>query len=251
MAKLTSIDTKLAEVIGLAMAAQDATKKVEKMVDDSELAGQLETMRDEAAMAEKDGTDLAGELKGKKAAILREARSAKKKATSMMSDYLEKSSDALDGFEFLTMAEAGEVGHWSVLGEMAKTTRNGQVRTLVSKHLPIQKRHFKDVQAGSLKLAREEAQVETGASASSNGGGGSRSASSSGRKRTSTSRSRSSSGKSGSARKSTSRQPVPLLQARRVGRAAAHTRGSRGQLGRRAGARRKPARRSSPAPSRR
>ena len=29
----------------------------------------------------------------------------------MMSTYLDEDSDALDGFEFLTMAEAGEVGH--------------------------------------------------------------------------------------------------------------------------------------------
>jgi hypothetical protein len=205
VAELTSIDTKLAEVIGLAMAAQDATRKVEKMTDDSELAGQLETMRDEAAAAEKDGTELASELRGKKAAILREARAAKKKAASMMSDYLGKDSDALDGFEFLTMAEAGEVGHWSVLGEMAKATRNGEVRSLVSKHLPIQKRHFRDVQAGSLKLAREEAQEQAGESAASDGSGSS-GAKSSSRGRTSTSRSRSSStGKSGSTRKSTSR----------------------------------------------
>jgi hypothetical protein len=202
VAELTSIDTKLAEVIGLAMAAQDATKKIEKMVDDSELAGQLETMRDEAAMAEKDGTELAGELRGKKAAILREARSAKRKAASMMSDYLEKGSDALDGFEFLTMAEAGEVGHWSVLGEMAKTARNGEVRSLVSKHLPIQKRHLRDAQAGSLKLAREEAQEEAGQAASTDGSG--RSGSSS-RGRTSTSRSRSTTGKGGSKRTSSSR----------------------------------------------
>ena len=33
----------------------------------------------------------------------------------MMTTYLDKDADALDGFEFLTMAEAAEVGHWSVL----------------------------------------------------------------------------------------------------------------------------------------
>ena len=33
----------------------------------------------------------------------------------MMKTYLGEDADALDGFEFLTMAEAGEVGHWSVL----------------------------------------------------------------------------------------------------------------------------------------
>jgi hypothetical protein len=125
-----------------------------------------------------------------------EARSAKKKAASMMSDYIEKDSDGLDGFEFLTMAEAGEVGHWSVLGEMAKATRNGGVRSLVSKHLPIQKRHFRDAQAGSLKLAREEAQQEqkgAGEQASSDGG----------RRSGAAARGRSSSGsRSGAAKKS-------------------------------------------------
>ena len=38
----------------------------------------------------------------------------------MMKTYLERGSDDLDGFEFLTMAEAGEVGHWSVLQELNK-----------------------------------------------------------------------------------------------------------------------------------
>jgi hypothetical protein len=30
----------------------------------------------------------------------------------MMQTYLGEDSDELDGFEFLIMAEAGEVGHW-------------------------------------------------------------------------------------------------------------------------------------------
>ena len=33
----------------------------------------------------------------------------------MLEIYLDADSDVLDGFEFLTMAEAGEVGHWEVL----------------------------------------------------------------------------------------------------------------------------------------
>ena len=36
----------------------------------------------------------------------------------MMSTYLGDDADGLDGFEFLTMAEAGEVGHWAVLGKL-------------------------------------------------------------------------------------------------------------------------------------
>jgi hypothetical protein len=188
MAELTKMETKLAEVIGLAMAAQDATTKVGKLVKDRELAGQLRTMTTEAAAAEKDGTELAAGLRGKKGAVMTEARSVKKKAAKMMSDYLEKSSDGLDGFEFLTMAEAGEVGHWSVLGEMAKSAGNRDVRALVGKHLPIQKRHLRDATAGSLKLARGVDPNVTDGSGSSAG------------RRRASSRARSSGGSSAQAR---------------------------------------------------
>lgn len=156
MPELTNLETKLGEVIGLAMAAQDATKKVMSMVDDRELRATLRTMSEEASRAEKQGAEVAGSIRGKKAAIMQEARSAKKKASAMMSDYLEKGSDGLDGFEFLTMTEAGEVGHWAVLGEMNKKARNAKVRELVRHHLPIQKRHLRETQAGTLKLAGAE-----------------------------------------------------------------------------------------------
>ena len=74
----------------------------------------------------------------------------------MMKTYLERTSDDLDGFEFLTMAEAGEVGHWGVLQELNKQARHPGVRELVKVQLPIQKRHLKDVLAGSLQLAAKE-----------------------------------------------------------------------------------------------
>ena len=35
----------------------------------------------------------------------------------MMGTYLGEDSDELDGFEFLIMTEAGEAGHWAILGE--------------------------------------------------------------------------------------------------------------------------------------
>jgi hypothetical protein len=165
MAELTTLETKLAEVIGLAMAAQGATQKVERLVEKEQhddLAGRLRLMREEASEAEERGTEIAGRFEGKKTAILAEARSVKKKATDMMSDYLERNSDALDGFEFLTMAEAGEVGHWAVLGELNKKARNRDVRELVLWQLPIQRRHFKEAQAGLLTLAREEDPDGTG-----------------------------------------------------------------------------------------
>ena len=156
MAELTNMETKLGEVIGLAMAAQAATERVEKLTKDRTLKKQLQTMRKEAAQAEKDGTAVAASLDGKKGKILAEARSVKTKGATMMKTYLERGSDELDGFEFLTMAEAGEVGHWTVLQELNKQARNAAVRQLVSTHLPIQKRHLKEAMAASVLLAAKE-----------------------------------------------------------------------------------------------
>lgn len=156
MAELTNLETKLGEVIGLAMAAQAATERVEKLTSDRQLKKQLQTMRKEAAKAEKDGTSVAASFSGKKAKILSEARSVKTKGATMMKTYLERGSDELDGFEFLTMAEAGEVGHWTVLQELNKQAKHPGVRMLVKEQLPIQRRHFKDVTSASLQLAAKE-----------------------------------------------------------------------------------------------
>ncbi len=71
----------------------------------------------------------------------------------MMKTYLDDDSEALDGFEFLTMAEAGEVGHWAILKTLNETASHREITSLVEWALPIQERHFTDVQSGSLKLA--------------------------------------------------------------------------------------------------
>ncbi len=161
MAELTVLEEKLAEVIGLAMAAQSATEKVGGLTEDSELADELEQMHEEARETEKRGTELADELDGKKTAVLDKARETKSEASEMMSIYLGDDAEALDGFEFLTMAEAGEVGHWSVLGKLNEQARDQRVQELIDWALPIQKRHFEDVKAGSLKLAGQEDPADT------------------------------------------------------------------------------------------
>ena len=159
MAELTNLESKLGEVVGLAMAAQEATRKVTALARKENAAGLVEAlkqMQEEAKEAERRGKEVAASFDGKKTAILGEAREVKQKASEMMGDYLDESADALDGFEFLTMAEAGEVGHWEILGTMNKRARNAQVRELVTWGLPIQKRHLKNVRAGSLELAAQE-----------------------------------------------------------------------------------------------
>jgi hypothetical protein len=100
MAELTKLDEKLGEVLGLAMAAQDATDKVMGLVDEPEITEALQRMYDEAAETETRCTELAGELDGKKTAILDKARETKSEAKEMMSTYVGSDGDGLDGLEF-------------------------------------------------------------------------------------------------------------------------------------------------------
>lgn len=157
MAELTKLEAKLGEVTGLAMAAQAAGKKVMTLGrEDRRIVAGLEKMRAEAAETEQRCASLAGTFEGKKTAILEEARAVKAKGAEMMRVYLDKDAEVLDGFEFLTMAEAGEVGHWKVLQTLnAKAGHNG-IAKLVEWALPIQERHFGFVQTTSAELAKQE-----------------------------------------------------------------------------------------------
>ena len=156
MAELTTLEEKLAEVTGLAKAAQEATQKVEGLVDDEDLASKLQEMRQEAEETERRCTEVADNRDGKKTAILDKAQETRNEAAEMMSTYLGADSDDLDGFEFLTMAEAGEVGHWEILGKLNEKAGEAEIGELVEWALPIQERHLKDVREGSLSLAAEE-----------------------------------------------------------------------------------------------
>ena len=156
MAELTTLEEKLAEVLGLAQAAQGATEKVEGLVEDEDIAATLKQMRDEAEETEQRCTELADSRDGKKTAILEKAQETKKEATEMMSTYLGGDADGLDGFEFLTMAEAGEVGHWAVLGKLNESASESGIAELVEWALPIQERHFAEAKDGSLKLAGQK-----------------------------------------------------------------------------------------------
>ena len=156
MAELTVLEEKLAEVLGLAQAAKAATDKVSSLTDEPDLSTTLRRMHDEADETESRCTHVAGDIDGKKTAILDKARETKAEATEMMKTYLGEDADALDGFEFLTMAEAGEVGHWEILNTLNERAGKAEVQELVEWALPIQERHLITVRDGSLELAAAE-----------------------------------------------------------------------------------------------
>jgi hypothetical protein len=157
MADLNTLEEKLGEVTGLAAAAQDATKKVEGLLDDdSDLLAALQKMREEAEETERRCTEVTGEREGKKTAILEKAQETKHEAKAFMEIYLDEESDGLDGFEFLTMTEAGEAGHWAILAKLNAKAGEEKIGTLVDWALPIQERHLEQVREGSMQLAADE-----------------------------------------------------------------------------------------------
>jgi len=156
MAELTTLEEKLAEVMGLAQAAQKATEKVEGLVDDEGVVSKLQQMRGEAEETERRCSEAADARDGKKTAILEKAQETKGEASEMMETYLGDDADGLDGFEFMTMAEAGEVGHWMVLDKLNEQAGEGPISELIGWALPIQERHFSDTKECALQLAGEK-----------------------------------------------------------------------------------------------
>ncbi len=156
MAELTNLETKLGEVIGLAMAAQAATERVEKLTKDAKLRKQLKTMRQEAAKAEKDGTAVAGELQRQEEQDPRRGPDGEDQGRDDDED-LPRARLRRPGR--LRVPDDGRGRRGRPLGRAAGAEQAGRhpgVRELVKVQLPIQKRHLKDVLAASLQLAAKE-----------------------------------------------------------------------------------------------
>ena len=157
MADLTPLEEKLAEVIGLAEAAEAATEKALGLLDDhDDLTELVQKMNEESRQTAERATEVAGQREGKKTAILEKAAETKKEGKAFMDIYLDEESDELDGFEFLIMTEAGEAGHWAILGKLNEKAGESAIGELVDWALPLQEGHLTAVRDGSLELAAEE-----------------------------------------------------------------------------------------------
>lgn len=156
MAELTQLDSKLGEILGLSRAAQEVTDRVAKLVDDQEVREVLDRMGSEAAEQEERCVAVAGELEDKKGVIEEQAEETRSEAQEMMQVYLDEDSDALDGFEFLVMAEAGELGHMEIAEKLNEQVGDQEIRELIEWARPIQERHFSDTRECALKLAGQK-----------------------------------------------------------------------------------------------
>jgi hypothetical protein len=154
MEELTNLESKLGEVLGLAQAAQKATRKIGSLVEDEGVKSTLEQMHEEAA--ERRATEIASSLDGKKTAIEEKGRETRSEAEEMMNTYLDDDANGLDGLEFLTVAEAGELGHMAIVRKMNEEAGNAEVQEFVEWVLPIQERHFERTKEAALVLAARE-----------------------------------------------------------------------------------------------
>ncbi len=158
MAELTHLDEKLAEVLGLAQAAQIATQKVATLArkeKETELVSLMQKMSEQAGQVQARCEKVASTREGMKTAIAAKARETKAEVTGFMKTYLED-AEALDGLEFLSMAEAGEMAHWEILAVLNQTAKDRDVAAVVKFAVPIQSAHVVAVREHSLRLAADE-----------------------------------------------------------------------------------------------
>ena len=121
-------------------------------------------MREEAEEAEKRGTDGRGIARRQEEQDRRRGADGEDEGREMMKTYLDRGSDDLDGFEFLTMAEAGEVGHWADARTLNKQAKQPERAASSSTgQLAIQQRHLEDARDGCEPDARGEGGSERAA----------------------------------------------------------------------------------------
>jgi hypothetical protein len=162
MAELTHLESTLGEVTGLAMAAQAATEKVRRLALEQEpgLLRELEQMHTDAVETARRCSEIADRLESR-AGVRETAEVARGKSGKMLATGLDDDASILAGFEFLTMAEAGEVEHWRALAEMARQAGRSAIVDLCAWALPIQEHHLCYVSRACEQLAGAGSSVAT------------------------------------------------------------------------------------------
>ena len=158
MADLTMLDVELAEVLGLAQAAQVATKEVAalaRLEEETELQEIMSRLADDAAQVQQRCDVVARTRAGMTTAIAKKARETKVEVTEFMKTYLQ-GAEAIDGLGFLSMTEAGEMAHWEILAKLNETVNDQSVASVVKFAVPLQQSHVDAVRAYSLRLAAIE-----------------------------------------------------------------------------------------------
>ena len=149
---LTKREEKLAEALGLAMAAESVTKKVEDRVDERRLVLTLRTMRDEALETQARVLGVAERYREEDFwEIQAEGAYVQRKAGEMANAWFKLATDGVQAFQFLAMGEAGEVATWLAVSELNRGY-DPVLADLCGWSLEVQRRHLADALDGIVLL---------------------------------------------------------------------------------------------------
>jgi hypothetical protein len=147
---LTVLEQKLADAHGLALAAIDASRKVELLVEDVELRGRLRSMRKDAEET-RDRCVLVATQE-----MRAHANTIHERASDLAGAWFKAGTDALSAWSFLAMGEAAEVTTWAAVTELALQAEDSEVAELAAWALPIQQQHLATALSGAVRLAAHE-----------------------------------------------------------------------------------------------
>jgi hypothetical protein len=151
---LSTLQQKLAEAHGLAIAAATATEKVEERVDDVQLRGELRDLRRDAEETRARCLRVEGVFGDEQAdAMLAHANTVSERADDLAAVWFKAGTDPLAAWGFLAMGEAGEVAAWAALTELALQAGAVEVAELATWALPIQRAHLETALSGAVRLA--------------------------------------------------------------------------------------------------
>lgn len=144
---LSVLAQKLADAHGLAIAATHVTTRVETMVDDVTLVGELRAMRRDAEETRARCMRIVDEEQ------IAHAQTIAERAQDLAGAWFKAGTDPLSAWSFLAMGEAAEVTTWAAVTELALQARAPEVAELAAWALPIQQQHLAQALSGAVRLA--------------------------------------------------------------------------------------------------
>ena len=153
MSDLSPLQEKVGEVLGLALAAPVVVGRVEQRVADAQLLAELRTLRREAEEVQaRCGAIAAGWGDETRWDVLAHGSYVERKVGELGHAWFKAATDAVQAYEFLAMAEAGEIAATAALGVL---NRGGEaaIEELVAWALPVQERHLQHALDGCVRAA--------------------------------------------------------------------------------------------------
>jgi hypothetical protein len=144
---LTTLEQKVADAHGLAIAATVVTQKVEERVDDVALVGDLRGMRRDAEETRARCQRLESDDQRAHAITVSE------RALDLAHAWFKAGTDPLSAWSYLAMGEAAEVTTWAAVTELAVQAADERVAELAAWALPLEQEHLATALRGAARLA--------------------------------------------------------------------------------------------------